>query len=289
MQLFRRVLGSILALGLVLCAIPTALASQVYTYQLSADSTEELSLVLQAISGQSFSALTAEQAQAYIEYFWYDCSFSALNGGRYPYTNAQGYWAGKQVTDGVYTETVSATGCFAYCKFVSLVMYDAAGKTRSEGESAGHITAEGLKSFLLTYAQAGEHLRLDDKHSVTVVSCNDYGFYFMDYAGDQAPRIALRFATYENFASYCNEKGRCLYLYEADSAVNDLDAVLAAWEPVEEETVEGAAEGAKAQNAVAALSLTWLAEQWGFSIDELSSLEITGAYLTRLQQLFNNI
>lgn len=87
-------------------------------------------------------------------------------------------------------------------------------------ERAGRITADGLKAFLEEYAQAGEHIRVDSKHSVTFVSGNGNGFYYLDYAGDQNPRIWLRYTTYGNFAARCNELGKKVWIYEADTALN---------------------------------------------------------------------
>jgi hypothetical protein len=180
--------------------------------------------MLDGIAGQTFSSADAHSVRAYIEHFLYRSSFSAVNGGRYPYTNAQGYWAGKTVSDGTYTQVVSATGCYAYSKFVSQVIYGTAGERRDLGESAGHVTGEGLKSFLERYAQAGEHIRVDSRHSVTFISGNEAGFYYMDYAGDQNPRILLRYSTYATFAAYCNGLGKRVWLYDADLAENTQQA-----------------------------------------------------------------
>lgn len=220
MHRFKRLAGGLLALALVAALTPAASARQLYSYNLDASCEDEISIMMDGISVQTFSVTDADSVQSYIEHFLYRSSFSAINGGRYPYTNAQGYWAGKTVTDGTYSEVVSATGCFSYCKFVSQVIYGTPGQRHDLGESAGHITADGLKSFLKQYAQAGEHIRLDSKHSVTFVSGNEEGFYYMDYAGDQNPRICLRYSTYDNFAAYCNGICKKVWIYEADPAEN---------------------------------------------------------------------
>lgn len=220
MRLFKRMAGVMLALVLVIAILPGASARQLYSYCLDSGSKTEISAMLDAISGQTFTTSSAGQVRSYIEHFLYNSSFSAVNGGRFSYTNAQGYWAGKTVSDGTYSKVVSATGCFAYCKFVSLVIYGTAGVRRDLNEKAGKITAEGLKSFLETYAQAGEHIRVDSKHSVTFVSGTENGFYYMDYAGDQNPRILLRYSTYGNFAARCNELYRKVWIYDAETAVN---------------------------------------------------------------------
>ncbi len=220
MHLCKRLAGGLLALVLIATLTPAASARQLYSYNLDSSCADEIAVMLDGISDQTFSVIDADSVRSYIEHFLYTSSFSAINGGRYPYTNAQGYWAGKAVTDGTYYQVVSATGCFSYCKFVSQVIYGTPGQLRSEGESAGCVTAEGLKTFLEKYAQAGEHVRVDSMHSVTFVSGNEEGFYYLDYAGDQNPRIYLRYSTYANFAAYCNGVYKKVWLYEADYAEN---------------------------------------------------------------------
>lgn len=220
MHLCKRLAGGLLALVLVVVLMPTASARQLYSYNLDSGYADEIAAMLDGISDQTFSVISTSEVRSFIEHFLYRSSFSAIYGGRYPYTNAQGYWAGKAVTDGTYYQVVSATGCFSYCKFVSQVIYGTAGQRHDLGESAGRITADGLKAFLKQYAQAGEHIRIDSKHSVTFVSSNEDGFYYMDYAGDQNPRIYLRYSTYANFAAYCNGLYKKVWIYEADYAEN---------------------------------------------------------------------
>lgn len=220
MHLLKRMTGVLMALVLTISLLPAASARQFYSYMLSADNASEIEEMLDAVSDQAFSATDAATVRSYIEHFLYTSNFSAIYGGRFPYTNAQGYWSGKSVSDGTYSQVVSATGCFAYCKFVSQVIYGTQGVRRDLNERAGRITADGLKAFLEEYAQAGEHIRVDSKHSVTFVSGNENGFYYLDYAGDQNPRIWLRYTTYGNFAARCNELGKKVWIYEADTALN---------------------------------------------------------------------
>lgn len=221
MHFFRRLTGALVALMLVAAMLPSASARQFYSEILNYNDTAEISTMLDAVSQQSFSVIDAQEARSYMEYFLYQSSFAALYNGYFPYTNSQGYWAGKTVSDGTYSQVVSATGCFAYCKFVSQVMYGTQGTRRDLNERAGQITAAGLKAFLEEYAQAGEHIRVDSKHSVTFVSCTEDGFYYMDYAGDQHPCIHVAFTTYANFAARCNELYKKVWLYEADWSINE--------------------------------------------------------------------
>ena len=220
MHLFKRFAGVMLALVLMMSLLPAASASEFYDYILDADDKLEIAVMLDAISEQNFVNTDAAAVCSYIEHFLYSSNFSAVNGGRYPYTNAQGYWAGKTVSDGTFSQVVSATGCFAYCKFVVQVIYGEQGVRRDLNEKAGRITADGLKNFLMQYAQAGEHIRVDSRHSVTFVSGNEDGFYYLDYAGDQNPRIWLRYTSYRNFAASCNKLYKKVWIYEANDALN---------------------------------------------------------------------
>lgn len=220
MHLCKRLVGVVLALMLTVTILPSASARQFYSYNMDSSCAAEIASMLDGISGQTFSGTSAGQVRSYIEHFLYSSSFSAVYGGRFPYTNAQGYWSGKTVSDGTYSAVVSATGCFAYCKFVSQVVYGTVGTRRDLNQRAGRITGAGLKEFLDTYAQAGEHIRVDSKHSVTYISGTENGFYYMDYAGDQNPRILLRYSSYDNFAARCNELGKKVWLYDASTAVN---------------------------------------------------------------------
>lgn len=221
MHLFKRLSGVVLALVMAISVLPCASARQFYSYMLTSSDVAEIAEMVNAISDQTFSVTKEARVRNCIEHFLYSSNFAAVNGGRFPYTNASGYWAGKSVFDGTYRRVVSATGCYAYCKFVSQVIYDTSGERRNLNEKAGRITAAGLKSFIETYAQAGEHIRVGDKHSVTFVSCDENGFYYMDYAGDQNPRIWLRYSTYSNFAAYSNELYKRIWIFDADPAINE--------------------------------------------------------------------
>lgn len=220
MHLFKRLAGGLMALVLAVSLMPAASASQFYSYILDANDSAEIAAMVDVVSEQTFAYTDAATVQNYIEHFLYNSDFSAINGGRFPYTNAQGYWAGKSVSDGTYYQVVNATGCYAYCKFVSQVIYGTAGLQRNLEQRAGKITADGLKNFLKKYAQAGEHIRVGDKHSFTYVSGTEQGFYYLDYAGDQNPRIWLRYTTYKNFAAHCNSLYKRVWIYEANNVVN---------------------------------------------------------------------
>ena len=186
---------------------------------ITSSSDSRISSMISAISLQSFSSPTASKVQSYISYFINDSTYAAVNGAAWPYTNEGGYVS--TVTDGTYTISgINGSGCFAYSKFVMNVIYGTTGSVLKEGESAGSITASGLETFLRTYAQAGEQIRLGNIHSVTFISCDSSGFYYMDYWGGY---IRLHYTTFEKFASACNSATSSveLWLYNANTNVND--------------------------------------------------------------------
>lgn len=220
MRFCKRLIGVLTALVLAAALLPTAFARQYYSRTITDGTSEEVAAMLDRISEQNFVNTDAETVREYIEHFLYRSDFAAVNSGRFRYTNAQGYWAGKSIQDGTYYQVVSGTGCFAYSKFVSLVIYGTSGVLRDEGQTPGCFTGSAMKAFLDRYAQAGEHIRIDYRHSVTYISGTEEGFYFMDYAGDAKQRIALCYTTYDNFAAKCNELYVRVLLFDANLAEN---------------------------------------------------------------------
>lgn len=124
-----------------------------------------------------------------------------MGGARFPYTNNNGYVY--YVSDGQYGYSINgAAGCMAYCNWVSKHLF---GRDRNatvyEGEAAGRMTAGGLKYFIQTFLQAGEHIRIDWTHSLSFVSCTEEGFYYLNYNNDNYPYISLNFPTSETGAN----------------------------------------------------------------------------------------
>lgn len=220
MHFCKRLAGVLTALVLVAALLPTAFARQYYSRTITDGTSEEVEAMLDRISEQTFVNTDADTVRTYIEHFLYRSEFAAVNNGGFHYTNAQGYWAGKSVQDGTYYQVVSGTGCYAYSKFVSLVIYGTGGVLRDEGQTPGYFTGSAMKEFLDRYAQAGEHIRIDYRHSVTYISGTEDGFYFLDYAGDENQKISLCYTTYDNFAAKCNEVCVRVFLFDANLAEN---------------------------------------------------------------------
>ncbi len=171
--------------------------------------------MMDAIDQQNFSGTDtdAETVKSYIQHYIFTSDFSAVNGGEYPYPNSGEYVT--SVSDGTYAANIRGSkGCCSYCYYVSNVVYGTEGSIT--GKSA--LTPEALRQLLLTYGQAGDHLRVDGKHSVTFISCDDSGFYSFSYRGDNNPCITLDYWTYEAFSDYYS--GYDIWLYDANTAVN---------------------------------------------------------------------
>ena len=191
-----------------------------YSDTITSATDSRIASMLSAIGNQTFPAgISASTVKGQLQYFITGGPWAAIGGGKFPYPNNSGVYY-ENITDGVYTKTVRGTGCFAYEKFVSLVIYSTDGAKKMEGEAAGRMTAAGLKAFLQAQAQAGEHLRVDGKHSALFISCNDQGLYYLDYRTDTNPYITLSYATYANFANKCNEVGKQVWLYNVNTAQN---------------------------------------------------------------------
>lgn len=223
MKIRQRITALFLAAGITAAlAVSGASASSfnpvVDTITTKSDS--RISSLLTAIELQSFTSPTAEKVESLISYFIFDSQYSAIGGDAWPYTN-DAIWT--TCTDGKYTISgINGSGCFAYAKFVMNVIYDKTGDFLKEGEGAGAITASGLEAFLRANAQAGEHLRLGNIHSVVFISCDANGFYYLDTWS--AYHVTLHYTTFEKFASACNESTSSveLGLYNANPNVNDV-------------------------------------------------------------------
>jgi len=163
--------------------------------------------IMADIERQSFdSEAQREAVKKAVSYLLSGSAYTALGQGGFPYLNAYGY--ADRVDDGVYSYPVYASGCYAYAKWASQVVYGE-GRTGSQlfvkdgnGDdivSTWSLTPALLKEFVQNNCQAGEHMRIDYVHSLCFLACSDEGVYFADYAGDAKPLIRLCFATYDAF------------------------------------------------------------------------------------------
>ena len=214
----KRIASMVLTLVMVLGLVPAfSINAAAASDRITSSTDSRIDYMLKNIEYQNFkgSGMTAAKVQSYMRHFMFDASFAAIGGGTFNYPNRGAYtWS---VTDGTYTESIrGSTGCCAYCYFVSKVIY---GKDWVDSSSQTRIySAAQLKSFLLQYAQAGEHLRADPTHSVTFISGDDAGFYCFSYCGDNNPIISLDYWTYEAYYRYYS--GYDIYVYDVFKSDN---------------------------------------------------------------------
>lgn len=222
-KILSRLLTAIVAAAMCLSGI-CASALFIVTDTVSDPNDGRVFTILSAVREQNFSVIDADKALGMANYFMLDSRFAAIKHGSFPYSNYGG-WT-DTVTDGVYSVSgIQGAGCFAYAKFVSGVFYGSFGEALYDpAVKGGRHSGETLKSFIASECQAGEHIRISGKHSVTFLAADAEGFYFMEYL--DAGYIRLGYSTYENFADYAASYGE-IFIYNADPAKNDVSAVLA--------------------------------------------------------------
>lgn len=210
------VLTAVMLLGL---APMFSIDANAATSYVSSANDARIDYMLKNIEYQNFkgSGVTVSQAQNYMKHFMFNSSFAAIGGGTFNYPNSGSYaW---HVEDGTYSKDIrGSTGCCAYSYFVSKVVYGTEANDNKMYLSNFGYSAAGLKSMLMQYAQAGEHLRADPTHSVVFISGDENGFYCFSYCGDNNPYIRLDYWTYSAFVSYYS--GYTIFLYNANKADN---------------------------------------------------------------------
>lgn len=187
---------------------------------------DSVNKMLSLIDNQNFNGTTSiSDVKNYINHFTYNSKFAAFYGKQFNYPNSSKEYF-YNISDGTYTKNVGgAKGCYAHSKFVSIVVYGKNGSKKFHTEKAKKLTGAGLKSFLLSEAQAGEHLRIDSKHSVVFISGDNNGFYYFSYNGDDyGKKILLVYKTYADFASKYNNvpssEKSSIWLYNANTNTN---------------------------------------------------------------------
>lgn len=219
---------STLALALLLAggmAVP-ALAFAPVTSVVSVAADGRLAAIEAGMEAQAFpSAQAKAQALAGARYLLYESPYTPLGGQVFPYPNSGGYVG--QVSDGTYTVTVKAAGCYAYSKFVSHILYGTfGGRCYPQKPEGGNVTAfqeldvDIIRDFILRCCQAGEHIRLNDTHSMTFWAADAAGFYYTEYPGDSSPKIRLNYVTYAAFTRAVKAEGQAVWVYNANPAEN---------------------------------------------------------------------
>jgi uncharacterized protein YjdB len=204
-------LSLLLAVGLLQPAQKVSAASYYTSYSSVTDDMKNSihSLILK----QNCSLISNQTAIDRADYFMFQSGWKV--GNNFPYSN-NGSDAGT-ISDGTYKYDVGSTkGCYAYCRFAQYVFFNGKSETNTRKYSdSSTVTASGIKTLLKTNGQAGEHLRIDNCHSLTFLGADDNGFYALSYEGGP---IRLVYFTWSNFAA--KYKGYRVWLYNVDTAVN---------------------------------------------------------------------
>lgn len=114
--------------------------------------------------------------------------------------------AGWYISGAVYTQDISLKSYRVYV----------------DGE-AGNYNQNTLADFFNKHFQAGEHLRIDNTRSMSFVSCDDNGFYFIEYGSDDNSdhHLRLRYYTFHDFTDYLNSTGKIMWYYEIEPSLNE--------------------------------------------------------------------
>ena len=230
-----KTLKRILAVAAVLLVI-----GSISIFAESANTEYHIDRMLALIGNQNFeNTLGVEYVKGKIEYLMYDSQYAATKNAYFGYPNAYGYsgYSGSgysSVIDNNATVYLrgSTWGCMTYARYANTVVngHDPASYNFLE-QSTGEITGAGLKEFLLTYGQAGEHLRIDSVHSVAYISGDEDGFYYFNYNNDAYPFVTMEYETYDVFAerykntpvNYTDGVNNIypIWLYQSNANVNE--------------------------------------------------------------------
>ncbi len=220
----KKRLLSLLIVGLLLFSlIPSVFAADNYVHMLDKND-PRIDEMLNAIDDQNFrnSGTTAAKAKKMIKHAIFDARFAAIGGQSFNYPNGGPYYY--EINDGTYNvEIRGATGCFAYANYITNLIYGTEKGTAGLDNKVGrqYPTPESLKALLTTKAQAGEHLRIAEVHSVAFISADADGFYCLSYQNlNSINNIELQYWTYEDFINYSYYTGHEIYLCDTNTVEN---------------------------------------------------------------------
>ena len=223
MKLLRQCIISVFMIAVMLFGTITAEAGLVK----AVPSASVQNTIYRMIEKQNFagSRLTNNKAKAFAKHFLTVSKWRP--GQKFPYTNEHGVYAAGTISDGTYkTKVGKNTGCYRYSCYISNVVYGKTGSrkyfTAKKGKLAANVAK--FKELIKTQAQFGEHIRINNKHSMTFLGCDENGMYVIEYCNPG--KIAYQYRTYKSFCEEYNnvkpEKGKnyAVWIYNACTAVN---------------------------------------------------------------------
>lgn len=208
-----------------------------FTKQASSMSDEMVSDALNCIKTQTESTVRAGRTKRQmIEFMLNSSQYAVFGGNQWPCTTTddESLWINnvydEQLAeiDGtimVRLDTNSSASMSAgwyisgvvYAEEISMQSY----RVYIDGE-CGNYSADVIKQYFQQHLQAGEHLRVDETRSLSFVSCNDNGFYFIEYGSDDDSdcHLRLRYYTFDEFVDWLNSLGKQIWYYEVDEELN---------------------------------------------------------------------
>lgn len=208
-----------------------------FTKQAERLSDSMVSKALRAVDAQSGEAVRAGKSKReMIEYLLKNSQYAVFGGEDWPcrsitdeeyFINIVGD-AGLASIDGttVVELDTKASASLSTGWYVSAVVYTPDVSFQSfrvyfDG-NAGEYKKENVESFLRKHLQAGEQLRIDETRSMSFVSCDYNGFYFIEYGSDDNSdsHLRLRYYTYEDFTTYLNSTNKQVWVYEIEPSLN---------------------------------------------------------------------
>lgn len=218
----KKILSLLVAVVMAFSIAPSSLADGYIHITDGAD--PRIEGMLSAIDSQNFegSGTTAEHAKQVITHVLNTSSFAVFSGGQFCYSNAGSYVT--TIDDGTYEVQIrGAKGCFALASYVTNLTYGYDRGTAGLDNKVGNQshTADSFKNLILTQAQAGEHMRINDKHSVAFISADQNGFYCISYQDVEGCTAELEYWTYEAFVN--KYSGYQIGIFNANTAVNSGD------------------------------------------------------------------
>ena len=88
--------------------------------------------------------------------------------------------------------------------------------------NAGEYKTDEFAAYMKKHLQADEHIRIDETRSMAFVSCDDNGFYFIEYGSndDSDCHLRLRYYSFDDFISYLNGLNKQVWYYEIEQSIN---------------------------------------------------------------------
>ncbi len=208
-----------------------------YTKQAESFSDEMVSEALALIENQNHMDLLTEKNEAdLIAFILKDSDYAVFGGKEWPAisTTDEQYFiptvtdnalSDIYISDTLTLDTNSSasmsTGWFisgvVYSQNISLNSY----RVYVHGETANYKSDE-IRDFFKQHLQAGEHLRIDETRSMSFVSCNDDGFYFIEYGSENNSdhNLRLRYYRFDEFTEYLNALNKQMWYYEVNENLN---------------------------------------------------------------------